>query len=50
MSNVNTPNAFVIKRLLKNKIVVLKTDCHGNIIVRNGSIFCNKSSINIKLG
>lgn len=47
-SNGRTPNAAVIKRLLKNKIIVLRTDHQGNIVVRNSSIFCDKSNINIK--
>ncbi|MCH3965929.1 MAG: MBL fold metallo-hydrolase [Clostridium sp.] len=47
-SNGRTPNASVIKRLLKNNVIVLRTDHQGDVIVRNRSIFCDRSNIKIK--
>lgn len=48
-SNGKTPNAKVIKRLLQNKVIVLRTDDQGDVVIRGSNIFCDKSNIKINL-
>lgn len=46
---IGTPNSSTVNRLLKNSVVVLRTDDQGNIVIKNNSVFCDKSNIKIKL-
>ncbi|MBP2032259.1 beta-lactamase superfamily II metal-dependent hydrolase [Clostridium algifaecis] len=48
-NGIGSPNNSTIKRLLKNSIVVLRTDDQGNIIIKNTSVYCDKSNIKIKI-